>query len=41
VNGTFPVTRRFALTGEIAYHWADFDQNLSILVASAGFKVRF
>jgi len=41
VNGTFPVSRRFALLGEIAYHWADFDQNLSILVVSGGVKIRF
>lgn len=41
VNGTFPVTRRFALTAEIAYHWANFDRNLSILVVSGGAKIRF
>jgi hypothetical protein len=41
VNGTFPVSRRFALTAEIAYHWANFDQNLSILVVSGGAKLRF
>jgi len=41
VNGTFPISRRLALTGELAYHWADFDNNLSVLVASGGFKVRF
>jgi hypothetical protein len=41
VNGTFPVTRRFALTAEIAYHWADFEQNLSVLVVSGGAKIRF
>lgn len=41
VNATFPVTRRLALTAEIAYHWANFDENLSIIVVSGGAKIRF
>ncbi len=41
VDGTFPVSRRFALTAEIAYHWADFEQNLSVIVVSGGVKIRF
>jgi len=41
VNGTFPVSRRFALTAEISYHWANFEQDLSILVVSGGAKIRF
>lgn len=41
VNGAFPVSRNFALTAEIAYHWADFDENLSVIIVSGGFKVRF
>lgn len=41
VNGAFPVTRRFALTAEAAYHWADFEENLSVIVFSVGAKIRF
>lgn len=41
VNGSFPVTRSLALTAELAYHWADFDQQMSVLIASVGLKVKF
>jgi hypothetical protein len=41
VNSTFPVSRRLALTAEIAYHWADFEENLSVIVFSGGAKIRF
>jgi hypothetical protein len=41
VNTMFPVTRQFALTAEIAYHWANFEENLSALIVSGGVKIRF
>lgn len=41
VNSMFPVSRRLALTAEITYHWADFEENLSVIVFSGGLKVRF
>ena len=41
VNGSFPVTRRFAALTELAYHWADFDENASYFILKAGFRVSF
>ena len=41
VNGLFPVTRRFGLTAELAYHWANFEETRSFVTAAAGVRIGF
>lgn len=41
VNGVFPVTRRFGIVGELAYHWANFEESRQMLTASVGVRVGF
>lgn len=41
VNGTFPVTRRFAFMAELAYHWANFEKSTSFLMATGGVRYKF
>ncbi len=41
VNATFPVTRRFGLTGELAYHWAAFEKEYRFITASGGIRFAF
>lgn len=40
-NATFPITRRFALMGEIAYHWTNFEDRYSFLNIGGGLKINF
>lgn len=41
VNGIFPVTRRFALTAEAAYHWVNFEEEYRFLTATGGVRFAF
>lgn len=41
VNGLFPVTRRFGVTAELAYHWANFEETRSFVTAAAGVRIGF
>jgi hypothetical protein len=41
VNALFPVNRRFGITGEVAYHFVDFDVARKFLMASAGVRFNF
>ena len=41
VNGMFPITRRVALTAEVAYHWVNFDQPSRFITATGGVRVGF
>jgi len=41
VNAIFPVTRRFGLTGEVAYHWAAFEKEYRFITASGGIRFAF
>lgn len=41
VNGLFPVTRRLALTGEISYHWANFEETQEFLTVAGGVRFTF
>lgn len=41
VNGLFPVTRRLSLTGEISYHWANFEETREFLTLAGGVRFSF
>lgn len=41
VNALFPVTRRFALTTELSYHYAHFESDTGFLILSGGFDINF
>ena len=41
VNGIFPVTRRFAFTAELAYHWVNFEEDYRFVTATGGVKFAF
>lgn len=41
VNATFPVTRRFALTSELSYHYANFEADTGFLILSGGLEISF
>lgn len=41
INGTFPVTRRFALVAEAAYHYAHFEQVRSFVTIAGGVQIGF
>lgn len=41
VNATFPVSRRFALTSELTYHYAHFEADTGFLILSGGLEINF
>lgn len=41
VNATFPVTRRFAFTSELSYHYAHFESETGFLILSGGVAINF
>ena len=41
VNATFPVTRRFAFTSELAYHYAHFEADTGFLMLTGGIEFNF
>lgn len=41
VNGLFPVTRRLSLTGEISYHWANFEETQEFVTLAGGVRFSF
>jgi hypothetical protein len=41
VNALFPVTRRFGVLAEAAYHWVDFDNSRRLLTGSVGLRIGF
>jgi hypothetical protein len=41
VNATFPVTRRFALTSELSYHYAHFEADTGFLILTGGLEINF
>jgi len=41
VNALFPVTRRLSLTGEISYHWANFEEAREFLTLAGGVRFSF
>jgi len=41
VNANFPVTRRFALTTELSYHYAHFESDTGFLMLSGGVAINF
>jgi len=41
VSALFPVTRRFGVIAEIAYHWANFEETRSFVTAAAGLRLAF
>jgi hypothetical protein len=41
VNATFPVTRRFAFTSDLSYHWANFEADTAFLILTGGFEINF
>lgn len=41
VNALFPVTRRLAVTGEVSYHWANFEEKREFLTLAGGVRFTF
>ena len=41
VNGSFPMTRRYALVLEATYHWINFHDRARYLTATGGVKITF
>lgn len=41
VNGIFPVSRRLALTGEVSYHWANFEESREFVTLAGGVRFSF
>ena len=41
VNAMFPVSRRFALTGDIGYHWVHFEEEYTFYTLTGGVRFNF